>query len=392
MNVSEGRDIARAARDRRRRAARHSSTCTPTPTTTARCSRSPGPGRTTRATAARDARRRGRRAHLDRRARRRAPALRRARRRAVRRARRHQGRTGAGGRRGARVRRSGGPRRTRCRCSSTTTPTPTRRDLPHIRRHAFRTAQPDFGPDAPHPTLGATAVGARKPLVAINCVLVDAATSRVARRIAREIRERDGGLPGVRALGFMLESQRRPQVSMNLVDLDRTGIEDACLARARARAPRAHRRRVGRGRRARPAARSRSVLRRVPAVGRHRRRVGAIEARIGHGPALAGPATRPAEPDGARRGSGAGEAAAHEGALAADAAAFPLGHPAPDPELLTVPQRVLEALGLDLAATADGLRLLGGRPSLGEEQVGIDSEAVGTLLPAAIGRSRRRAR
>jgi glutamate formiminotransferase len=102
------------------------------------------------------------------------------------------------------------------------------RDLPHIRRHAFKNRQPDFGPDAPHPTLGATAVGARKPLVAINLLLVTRDVA-VARRIAREIREQDGGLPGVRALGLMLESKGRPQVSMNLVDLARTGIEDACL-------------------------------------------------------------------------------------------------------------------------------------------------------------------
>jgi glutamate formiminotransferase len=103
------------------------------------------------------------------------------------------------------------------------------RDLPRIRRSAFTTLRPDFGPDAPHPTLGATAVGARKPLVAINLLLTTGDVA-VARRIARDIRERDGGLPGVRALGFMLESTGRPQVSMNLVDLDRTGLEDACLA------------------------------------------------------------------------------------------------------------------------------------------------------------------
>lgn len=102
------------------------------------------------------------------------------------------------------------------------------RDLPHIRRHAFKSRRPDFGPDAPHPTLGATAVGARKPLIAINLLLVTQDVA-VARRIAREIRESDGGLPGVRALGLMLASEKRPQVSMNLVDLDRTGIEDACL-------------------------------------------------------------------------------------------------------------------------------------------------------------------
>jgi len=106
---------------------------------------------------------------------------------------------------------------------------PGRRDLPHIRRHAFKTRQPDFGPGAPHPTLGATAVGARRPLVAINLLLVTRDVA-VARQIARDVRERDGGLRGVRALGFLLESERRPQVSLNLVELDRTGIEEACLA------------------------------------------------------------------------------------------------------------------------------------------------------------------
>jgi len=102
------------------------------------------------------------------------------------------------------------------------------RDLPSTRRQAFGSRRPDFGPAAPHPRLGATAVGARKPLVAINLLLATDDLS-VARRIAREVREQDGGLPGVRALGMMLASIGHPQVSMNLVDLDRTGIETACL-------------------------------------------------------------------------------------------------------------------------------------------------------------------
>jgi glutamate formiminotransferase len=106
---------------------------------------------------------------------------------------------------------------------------PDNRDLPSVRRDAFKTRMPDFGPDAPHPALGATAVGARKPLVAINVLLVTRDVA-VARRVAREIRGRDGGLPGVRALGLLLESKGQSQVSMNLVDLDRTGIEVACLA------------------------------------------------------------------------------------------------------------------------------------------------------------------
>ena len=43
------------------------------------------------------------------------------------------------------------------------------------------------------------------------------------------MRESSGGLPGVRALGFHLASEDRAQVSMNLVDLDRTGVQDAVL-------------------------------------------------------------------------------------------------------------------------------------------------------------------
>jgi glutamate formiminotransferase len=103
------------------------------------------------------------------------------------------------------------------------------RNLPSVRRDAFTARAPDFGPPRPHPSLGATAVGARPPLVAINLELITDDVA-VARRIAAAVRERDGGLPGVRALGFALGSTGRAQVSMNLVDLDRTGIEDACAA------------------------------------------------------------------------------------------------------------------------------------------------------------------
>src|SRR5262249_2011012 len=105
---------------------------------------------------------------------------------------------------------------------------PEKRDLPHARTHGFKSRKPDFGPAAPHPRLAATAVGAWRPLIAINCVLVSRDIAD-ARRIARTMRERDGGLRGVRALGFYLPDLRRAQVSMNLTDIDRTGMQDACL-------------------------------------------------------------------------------------------------------------------------------------------------------------------
>jgi glutamate formiminotransferase len=113
---------------------------------------------------------------------------------------------------------------------------PSGRDLPRTRREAFTTRAPDFGPSTPHASLGATAVGARRPLVAINVWLATDDVG-VARRIAASVRERDGGLPGVRALGLALASCRQVQVSMNLVDLARTGVE-AAVAEVRERARR----------------------------------------------------------------------------------------------------------------------------------------------------------
>jgi glutamate formiminotransferase len=112
---------------------------------------------------------------------------------------------------------------------------PEGRSLPELRRDAFAARRPDRGPRDPHPHAGATAVGARPPLVAIN---VELATDdlALARRIARETRERDGGLLGVRALGFPLASRGTVQVSMNLVDLAHTSMERACTeVRTRAR-------------------------------------------------------------------------------------------------------------------------------------------------------------
>jgi len=109
------------------------------------------------------------------------------------------------------------------------------RPLPSVRRDAFAGHVPDLGPSAPHPALGATAVGVRPPMVAVNCVLRDDDLA-LAHRIAARVRESSGGMRGVRALGFALASQVRAQVSMNLVDLDATGLEAACTeVRAAAR-------------------------------------------------------------------------------------------------------------------------------------------------------------
>jgi glutamate formiminotransferase len=93
------------------------------------------------------------------------------------------------------------------------------RTLPVVRRLAFAGLPPDRGPSRPHPTAGATAVGARPVLVAWNVWLADPDLAR-AQRIAREIRG-----PRLRALG--LPVGRRVQVSMNLVEPNELGPADA---------------------------------------------------------------------------------------------------------------------------------------------------------------------
>lgn len=106
---------------------------------------------------------------------------------------------------------------------------PDGRSLPDVRRDAFARRSPDAGPGTPHPHLGAVAVGARPPLVAVNCRL-DRDDLGLARDLAAQVRERDGGLPGVRALGLVLASRGRAQVSMNVTRLEACGVERACTA------------------------------------------------------------------------------------------------------------------------------------------------------------------
>jgi glutamate formiminotransferase / 5-formyltetrahydrofolate cyclo-ligase len=93
------------------------------------------------------------------------------------------------------------------------------RTLPEVRRRAFAELAPDRGPSRPHPTAGATAVGARPVLVAWNAWLAEPDMAR-AQRIAREIRG-----PQLRALGLPVGG--RAQVSMNLVEPDELGPAEA---------------------------------------------------------------------------------------------------------------------------------------------------------------------
>jgi len=104
---------------------------------------------------------------------------------------------------------------------------PERRNLADVRKGEFEGLRnqigkapdktPDFGPNEIHPTAGATAIGARQILIAYNVNLATANLD-VAKKIARQIRGKDGGLSAVKALGFELKDRGIVQVSMNMVD------------------------------------------------------------------------------------------------------------------------------------------------------------------------------
>lgn len=109
---------------------------------------------------------------------------------------------------------------------------PARKNLEDIRRGEFEGLAakmatpgwaPDFGPAAPHPSAGATVVGARMPLIAYN---INLATNRldVAKKIAAAIRFSSGGYRFVKAMGVTLEDRGIVQVSMNLTNYEKTPI------------------------------------------------------------------------------------------------------------------------------------------------------------------------
>jgi glutamate formiminotransferase/glutamate formiminotransferase/formiminotetrahydrofolate cyclodeaminase len=82
----------------------------------------------------------------------------------------------------------------------------------------------DFGPSELHPTAGGVILGARSPLIAFNVNLRGSLS--VARDVAAVVRERDGGFPGVRALGLDLPRAGLVQVSMNVEDWEAAALHD----------------------------------------------------------------------------------------------------------------------------------------------------------------------
>jgi glutamate formiminotransferase / 5-formyltetrahydrofolate cyclo-ligase len=121
---------------------------------------------------------------------------------------------------------------------------PERRERAELRRGGPRALSerlaagelaPDYGPPELHPTAGATLVTARPPLVAFNVELASSDVA-LARTVAAEIRESGGGFPGLRAIGLLLATSGRAQVSMNVHDYRRAPLAEIVAAIA-ARAP-----------------------------------------------------------------------------------------------------------------------------------------------------------
>jgi glutamate formiminotransferase len=116
---------------------------------------------------------------------------------------------------------------------------PERRDLAKVRAGQFEgiretigtdpRRRPDIGEALVHPTAGVTAIGARPVLIAYNAYLTTPDVT-VAKRVAKAVRGRDGGLAEVKALGFDIRERQRAQVSMNLTDFRRTPIHQAVEA------------------------------------------------------------------------------------------------------------------------------------------------------------------
>ena len=82
---------------------------------------------------------------------------------------------------------------------------------------------PDFGPPTPHPSAGASVVGARMPLIAYN-INLGTADVEIAKKIAKAIRHSSGGYRCVKAMGVMLAERGVAQVSINMTDYTKTPL------------------------------------------------------------------------------------------------------------------------------------------------------------------------
>ena len=126
-------------------------------------------------------------------------------------------------------------------------PSSERKDLAFLRKGEYeklpeklQTLPPDYGPRAFTDTVartGASVIGARNFLIAFN-ISLNTQNVLAAIEIAAQLREKDGGLPGVKAIGWYMPDYQCAQVSFNITDFHKSNLQDvfeACKKEAAAR-------------------------------------------------------------------------------------------------------------------------------------------------------------
>lgn len=107
-----------------------------------------------------------------------------------------------------------------------------RRDLDWIRKGEYEKLsemmkkperKPDFGPTSPHPTAGATITGARKIMVGFN-VNLNTADLEIAKKIAKALHAKKGGLTYVKAMAAKIPEKNITQIGMSISDFERTPL------------------------------------------------------------------------------------------------------------------------------------------------------------------------
>jgi len=109
---------------------------------------------------------------------------------------------------------------------------PERKDLDWIRCGEYENLRenmkkpgrkPDFGPSSPHPTAGATITGARKIMVGFN-VNLGTSDLQVAKKIARALHAKRGGLAFVKAMAAEIPEKNLTQIGMSITDFEKTPL------------------------------------------------------------------------------------------------------------------------------------------------------------------------
>lgn len=109
---------------------------------------------------------------------------------------------------------------------------PERSDLDWIRKGDYEKLtemmkeperKPDFGPSHPHPTAGATITGARKIMAGFN-INLGTADLVIAKKIARALHSKKGGLTNVKAMAAQIPEKKITQIGMSVHDFEKTPL------------------------------------------------------------------------------------------------------------------------------------------------------------------------